>query len=156
MGWCLGSDGDHDKCRVAIGSAGGRFHPAHLSVCPCPNHTQEQIDNAVATARASIQHQKEVSRVADEQKAPKAKKEKPVKDCTCGCGGQTKGGNYLPGHDSRHVSQTSAEALKVQGAAREQIIKRLPTEALQAKARHQVELKEAEAKKRAEKTAPAA
>ena len=93
--------------------------------------------------------------MADEQKAPKAKKEKPAKDCTCGCGGQTRGGNYLPGHDSRHVAQTAAEAVKVKGAQREAIIKRLPTEALQGKARDKVERTEAEAAEKAAKAAAA-
>lgn len=26
-----------------------------------------------------------------------------ARDCTCGCGGRTKGGFYLPGHDSTHL-----------------------------------------------------
>lgn len=29
---------------------------------------------------------------------------KPPKSCRCGCDGQTKGGNFLPGHDARWVS----------------------------------------------------
>jgi len=30
------------------------------------------------------------------------------RDCTCGCGGTTKGGHYLPGHDSQHLSRLLA------------------------------------------------
>ena len=25
-------------------------------------------------------------------------------DCLCGCGSQTRGGNYRPGHDAKHVA----------------------------------------------------
>lgn len=35
---------------------------------------------------------------------PKPKRErkaKPAKACSCGCGGMTKGGRFIPGHDSR-------------------------------------------------------
>lgn len=27
------------------------------------------------------------------------------RDCSCGCGGWTKGGRYLPGHDSQHLAR---------------------------------------------------
>jgi hypothetical protein len=97
--------------------------------------------------------------MADEkkEKSPRKPREpKPPKDCACGCGAQTKGGNYLPGHDSRHVSQVSAEALKVSGAARENVFKRLPTDALIAKARAKVSFEEEKAAERAKKAAPAA
>lgn len=30
-----------------------------------------------------------------------ARKAKAPKPCTCGCGGNTRGGRYIPGHDSR-------------------------------------------------------
>ncbi len=36
------------------------------------------------------------------QKRP-ARSSRPV-DCTCGCGGQTKGGKFLPGHDSKYLT----------------------------------------------------
>lgn len=32
---------------------------------------------------------------------PRARKPKPAQDCSCGCGGQTRGGRFIPGHDSR-------------------------------------------------------
>lgn len=31
----------------------------------------------------------------------RTRKPKPAQDCSCGCGGQTKGGRFLPGHDAR-------------------------------------------------------
>jgi len=41
---------------------------------------------------------------------PKAvRKAKEPKQCTCGCGGMTKGGSFLPGHDARyHAAQRAA------------------------------------------------
>lgn len=32
---------------------------------------------------------------------PRTRKPKTPKDCECGCGGQTKGGRFVPGHDAR-------------------------------------------------------
>lgn len=29
------------------------------------------------------------------------RKPKPARPCSCGCGGETKGGRFIPGHDSR-------------------------------------------------------
>lgn len=83
-----------------------------------------------------------------EKAKPKAAP-KPPKDCLCGCGGQTKGGNYLPGHDSRHASMVAADAQQVPVAQRDAIYDRLPTEALKAKARYKVELAEEKAEKKA-------
>jgi hypothetical protein len=33
-----------------------------------------------------------------------------MKQCVCGCGGTTKGGDFLPGHDARHKSNLFKEA----------------------------------------------
>lgn len=41
-----------------------------------------------------------------------------ARDCTCGCGGQTKGGKFLPGHDSRYLSALVAEFDADQAAVR--------------------------------------
>lgn len=45
------------------------------------------------------------------------------RDCHCGCGEQTGGGMYRPGHDARHVSQLTARVkageLTVEAAERE-------------------------------------
>lgn len=38
-------------------------------------------------------------------KARAEKKEAQARPCTCKCGGTTKGGAFLPGHDARYVSQ---------------------------------------------------
>ena len=34
-------------------------------------------------------------------KMPRVRKPKPAQDCACGCGNQTKGGRFIPGHDAR-------------------------------------------------------
>lgn len=47
------------------------------------------------------------------EKAPRTRKVKEPKECTCGCGGMTKGGRFLPGHDARyHSALAKAEAAK--------------------------------------------
>lgn len=45
-------------------------------------------------------------KVAASKPAPKVQP-KPAEgpECACECGGRTKGGSYLPGHDARHVKQ---------------------------------------------------
>jgi hypothetical protein len=40
---------------------------------------------------------------SDATKTPKAAK--PPQNCLCGCGGQTKGGRFIPGHDARYHSR---------------------------------------------------
>ena len=42
-------------------------------------------------------------------KAPTAKKSKTPKECACGCGGMTRGGNWLPGHDAKAYSRELAK-----------------------------------------------
>ena len=32
-------------------------------------------------------------------KMPRVRKPKPAQDCACGCGNQTKGGRFIPGHE---------------------------------------------------------
>ena len=53
-------------------------------------------------------------------------------ECTCGCGGRTKGGRYLPGHDAKHVAW---QAAMVQSAhiTPEKALAELPSPALHNK-----------------------
>lgn len=45
------------------------------------------------------------------EKAPRVRAAKEPKECLCGCGGMTKGGRFLPGHDARyHAAQKKAAA----------------------------------------------
>lgn len=93
----------------------------------------------------------------DEYSAPK--KGKTPKDCKCGCGEQTKGGNYNPGHDARHAGQVARAVLDGDlelEAAIEANFWELPK--LEAKVRKSVALgreKEAKAARRAAEKAAA-
>lgn len=53
-----------------------------------------------------------MNRLAAEMAAttPKARKAKTPKACACNCGGLTKGGNWLPGHDGIYLGRKLAEA----------------------------------------------
>ncbi len=44
------------------------------------------------------------------EKAP-SKPAKTGSECRCSCGGVTKGGAYLPGHDARHISEVYKSAM---------------------------------------------
>ena len=54
------------------------------------------------------------------------------RDCMCGCGEKTGGGNYRPGHDARHVSQLVA-SIKAGSEKLEDVIDELPSQALRDK-----------------------
>jgi hypothetical protein len=74
------------------------------------------------------------------KRAPRGPKWTPgARACTCGCGGTTRGGRYLPGHDSRHLAalrtDVRSRALTVEGALAEVA----HSERLQAKLRAQLE-----------------
>lgn len=51
--------------------------------------------------------------VPTKEKARKTppKPEKTPTECRCACGGLTKGGSYLPGHDARHISEVYKRAM---------------------------------------------
>lgn len=54
---------------------------------------------------------KENKMTATAEKAETRAKKVKEADCTCGCGGKTKGGKFLPGHDARFVSQQVEKVL---------------------------------------------
>ena len=117
-GWCI--DGIHDKCVGAIRSPQGGLwfcdHPDRnptLRCVDCGNKTEGDIDpehwecigehprrtnRKIFQARARVQ-----SSATAPAKKPKLKMVMS-RDCTCRCGGQTRGGLFLPGHDSRYLS----------------------------------------------------
>lgn len=43
-------------------------------------------------------------------KAVRAKRTKDPRDCECGCGAQTKGGRFIPGHDAKLHKRLREEA----------------------------------------------
>ena len=47
-------------------------------------------------------------------KEPKKGKRSTPKPCLCECGGMTKGGNYLPGHDAKVLSREVERLRKMQ------------------------------------------
>ena len=53
-------------------------------------------------------------------------------ECTCGCGGITKGGRYLPGHDAKHVAWQASQ-VAVGTLTPKQALRELPTPALHNK-----------------------
>lgn len=76
-----------------------------------------------ARAEAQAQARMEARRMAE---APKVKKEraprvaKEPQECGCGCGGMTKGGRFLPGHDARfHAAEKKAAAEAAAASAAE-------------------------------------
>ena len=54
------------------------------------------IGKAVAGALADV--------AKGERKANKTPKKDRARDCACGCGNQTKGGRWMPGHDAKCAS----------------------------------------------------
>ncbi len=40
----------------------------------------------------------------------KPKRSRKMRPCTCGCGGMTSGGKFLPGHDARWAGETGRQA----------------------------------------------
>lgn len=50
-------------------------------------------------------------------KPKRAARAKDPRDCECGCGEQTKGGRFRPGHDARlHAREKAEAAAKAAGA----------------------------------------
>ena len=95
----------------------------------CGNGRMWLVDTgAVATPDQRLRQAVAASKEADKVIADALK----LLACTCGCGGTTKGGRYLPGHDARHLSDVFSRWLKSEfdlDGAREL----LPTQALQDK-----------------------
>ncbi|MEJ1092186.1 WhiB family transcriptional regulator [Microbacterium istanbulense] len=60
------------------------------------------------------------------------------RDCTCGCGGVTKGGWYLSGHDSMHLARLRADLRSKTITADAALAEVAHSEALQAKLRAQL------------------
>lgn len=121
LGWCM--TGHHEG--HGPGECWSVIDPDKPCVCYC--HDRDKQAALIKELRAKPQ-----TTVEPKTKAP-AKRPRPKtsgKPCVCGCGETTGGGNYRPGHDSRHVSRV---------VAGEASLDDLPTEALRAKARKRME-----------------
>jgi hypothetical protein len=72
--------------------------------------SEEYLERQAEAHRRSLEwdaERKERAKMA-KQTTPKAKatpKAKEPRNCLCGCGGQTKGGRFIPGHDARFHSR---------------------------------------------------
>ena len=81
-----------DKATKVIGGAGP---------------TRAEADKALAEFKAAkvAKPERKAKKTAAEVTATKNGKPKAAKVCECGCGGQTKGGRFLMGHDSKLKSR---------------------------------------------------
>jgi hypothetical protein len=50
-------------------------------------------------------------------KTPHPKRTAAPRECACGCGGMTRGGTWLPGHDAKALSRMLAEIRAAKAAA---------------------------------------
>lgn len=71
------------------------------------------IQSEIAAEMDAERERLQAERIAAE--APKADADKPkrsrkMRPCTCGCGGMTGGGKFLPGHDARWVGEIGRQA----------------------------------------------
>jgi predicted SprT family Zn-dependent metalloprotease len=117
---------------IEMGGTGRRTHsmatPELRWKATCPTH------GAIGTRRTRPQGQHTPARTAPKPRPASAVKSRP---CTCKCGGSTKGGMYLPGHDARHVAElfdlVNRKADDPQWLNAEYAFQKLPTAALRDK-----------------------
>lgn len=98
-----------------------------------------------------VQIQEKQAMAKEENKTPRAAAKPKTGVCKCGCEGTTKGGNFLPGHDARYVSEQVGFVLtkaKTEAVARKDI--GAISEALQAKFDKSLGLARAKADKQAQ------
>lgn len=89
------------------------------------------------------------------KKSPSTPKKQP-RQCTCGCGGTTKGGIFLPGHDARFVGLVARAVVAgelTEAAAEERMAS--VSDLLKAKIRRSIELGRTKAEAKAAKATPA-
>lgn len=72
--------------------------------------TEKQIKQMQGAAKADPASDKAAEDAVNGAAKPvRVRAAKEPKACECGCGGQTKGGRYLPGHDAKHHSRIAKE-----------------------------------------------
>ena len=171
--------GKHEKYKNGIVWAckctEGGCTPGRRKCADCGNRVTEEVDpdtwtcfdslacqTVIETRRednpflAQLRDIKERVNMAKIENAEKVKAEKAPKvgSCAC-CGGETKGGNFLPGHDARFVSSivsTIVEAgftKKAEDAGRKQLKEAGASEKLTAKFDKSLGLAKEKAEKRA-------
>lgn len=175
-GFC--ADGNHARCPHAIENGkvhglwfcncaepncGGKIlscihcKKVHDDVTP---DTRQCVDRDACAARIQVRRdndpnyqniitiieENKVAKVAE--KAVKAEKAAKTGICKCGCEGTTKGGNFLPGHDARFVSEQVGHVTgknKTEAVARKEVL--AVSESLAAKFDKSLGLAKAKAEK---------
>lgn len=82
---------------------------------------REEAHQRALEAQEIREQRERERRVAKEAKPKAEKKAATPQDCLCGCGGQTKGGRFIPGHDARYHSRI--RALEAQGLSHDEAAK---------------------------------
>ena len=112
--------GDRLHCPNARhGGNGMMFAPGEwLEAVPVENrgpsaHTTARVAEATEKAtqhRAAMAAAKEdTSRALPVDKTPRTRTRGEPRPCKCECGGMTKGGTFLPGHDAKYHSRMKAD-----------------------------------------------
>lgn len=88
----------------------GQYRPGEWYTCPCDCHGTPDRETVEQTIASKIEAKETKMAAASKQDPkPKAKSTPEPRDCVCGCGEQTKGGKFKPGHDGRLKGQLIRE-----------------------------------------------
>ncbi|HEU5046094.1 MAG TPA: hypothetical protein VFT75_18385 [Nocardioidaceae bacterium] len=94
-GTCTDIEGCMGRAAARTGA-----NPTYAMVQECLN-TRVEAGEVVERKRRPTPQQREAARAQ--------RQARKVRDCECSCGGQTKGGAFLPGHDARLLAQLAEQ-----------------------------------------------
>lgn len=121
VAWCPHSDhGGNGRFYRRQEVEEGWFDPTRITATldrAQAERLEAKAAERAAAWEANLEAKKVRQRMNDEAK-PKAAKVKTPQDCGCGCGGQTKGGRFIPGHDARYHSRI--RTLEAQGISHDE------------------------------------
>lgn len=86
----------------------GWFDPTKPTVVYDDSHAQRLAQRTAERTAAWEENRRKHMATDTKEKAPRAAKVKEPQACLCGCGGSTKGGRFLPGHDARYHARVKA------------------------------------------------
>lgn len=131
----------HNRCAGVYSHPGGALY-----ACPCPRHDGENrcrlclhtfgsdITGYDIASRRCEDHdacsRRRTGRSRDDTPAVRMAREasragrRPGRDCECGCGGQTRGGRFQPGHDAKLKGSLLRRAAGGDTAATEELRRR--------------------------------
>jgi hypothetical protein len=115
-----------------------------LVTCPCPRHAGEyrcricrhdhtNPDEYDPWGRQCVDHDACATRISRAQASNPVAKElreataaprRPGRDCECACGGTTRGGRFLPGHDAKLKGRLLRQAADGDQGARDELRRR--------------------------------